>query len=75
MQIRAITNGVERAAYKLSGKVYKCFPPSSNRASTAREFDCIEDAAAFLCRNRGWGIRMNPGSAIIYDNIVIHLDD
>jgi hypothetical protein len=73
MRIIATTDGVERVAYKLGGKVFKCFPPSSNLAADAREFQTIEAAAIFLCSSPGWGIRMNPGSAIIYDNIAIML--
>ncbi len=62
-----------REAYRVGGTVYKCYPVSTNTVDEAREFAKLEDAAVFLIRNRGWGIRMNPGSSIIYDNIVIDL--
>lgn len=71
MRITAVTNGVPREAYKVNGAAYMCFPPSSNLKSTAVEFTDIEDAAIFLIKNKNHGIRMNPGSAIIYNNLII----
>lgn len=71
MRIWAVTNGVEREAFRVGGTVYKCFPKSSNIAATAEEFTEIRDAARFLLDNDGWGIRMNPGNAIIFDGINI----
>lgn len=74
MRIWAIVKGVEKEAYRMGGTVYKCFPKSTNDKTEAKEFTDIKDAAIFLLSNRGWGIRMNPGSAIIYDGINIALD-
>jgi hypothetical protein len=71
MRIFAEVNGTRREAYKVGGVSYKCFPPGSNMASDAREFSTIEEAAKFLQAHSGWGIRMNPGSAIVYKNIKI----
>jgi hypothetical protein len=63
-------------AYKVSKRVFKCFPQSTNTLETGgtknvREFEEIEAAAIFLLKNPTWGIRMNPGSAIVYRNIEI----
>jgi hypothetical protein len=74
MKIVARTNGIDREAYKVGGKAYKCFPQGSNLAKDAREFGTIEEAAAFLRGSSGWGIRMNPGNAIIYNDISILAD-
>lgn len=74
MRIWAVTSGVEREAYLVGGAAYRCFPKSSNLSYSARDFADIKEAAAFLLSNPGWGIRMNPGSAIIYDGINIALD-
>jgi hypothetical protein len=41
----------------------------------AHSFENIEDAARFLIDNPGSGIRMNPGTAIISENIVIARDE
>ena len=43
---------------------FKCFPPSCNDASKARNFDTVEEAAKFLRANPSWGIRMKPGGGI-----------
>lgn len=74
MRIWAITDGIEKTAYKMGGKAFKCFPSSKNIKDHAVEFADIRAAAIFLLQNEGWGIRMNPGSAIIYRNINISLD-
>ncbi|WP_156122188.1 hypothetical protein [Aureimonas altamirensis] len=74
MRIWAVTNGIKREAYKVGGTAFKCFPSSNNEISTAREFSSLEEAAIFLIENTGWGIRMNPGASIIYNNIQIELD-
>lgn len=73
MRIYAVTNGVEKEAYRLSGTHFKCFPRSDNEVANAREFATIEEAAIFMIKNPGWGIRMNPGSGIIYNGIQIEL--
>ena len=49
---------------------FKCFPASCNDASMARNFDTEAEAAAFLKANPSWGIRMNPGSAIVFDLLI-----
>jgi hypothetical protein len=72
MRIVSTKNGTTQKAYKVSGKAYKCFPQSINTLDEAKEFEQIEDAAVFLINNPTWGIRMNPGVAIIYRNIEIH---
>ena len=72
MKICALTNGVMRVAYPVGGSAYKCFPSGSNLAADALTFDTVAEAAEFLIKNPTWGIRMNPGAAIIYDNIQIH---
>lgn len=71
MRIYADTLGKRQEAYKVGGRAYKCFPPSSNTLANAIEFTDIRDAAVFLLQNPDWGIRMNPGSAIKYQDIVI----
>lgn len=73
MRIVAIVDGVAKEAYRLGGTHYKCFPRSDNEVANAKEFATIEEAAIFMIRNPGWGIRMNPGSAIIYNGIQIEL--
>ncbi|MGG7566838.1 hypothetical protein ACQ5SO_11850 [Rhodovulum sp. DZ06] len=50
---------------------YKCFPSGSNRIEDARAFETIEEVADWLRANPSWGVRMNPGSAIFYDGILI----
>lgn len=52
-------------------EVYKCYPPSENKAECTLEFTDICDAAMFLLLKPDWGIRMNPGSAIKYKEIAI----
>jgi hypothetical protein len=74
LRILSHKNGAWKEAYKVGGRTFKCFPPSTNLASQAEEFEKVEDAAVFLLRNPSWGIRMNPGSAIVYNNITISRD-
>lgn len=74
MRIWSMTNGVERVAYRVGGTVFKCFPKSSNLVDDALEFPTVEEAATFLLANPGWGIRMNPGAAIVFDGLNIALD-
>jgi hypothetical protein len=71
MRIYAVTGGVTKEAYRVGGTHYKCFPRSDNM--NGKEFATVEEAAVFLIRNPGWGIRMNPGAAIIYRGIQIEL--
>jgi hypothetical protein len=73
MRIWAITEGIEKEAYKVGRSAFLCFPPSENDRRFAKKLPTIEQAAVFLIENPGWGIRMNPGRAIIYDNIQISL--
>ncbi len=49
---------------------FKCFPVSCNDAAKARNFDTEAEAASFLKSHPSWGIRMNPGSAIIFDILI-----
>jgi hypothetical protein len=69
LRIWAETNGVKRRAYKVGGLTYDCYPPSANEKTKGKSLHTIEEAAAFLTSHPGWGIRMNPGTAIIYSNI------
>lgn len=71
MRIWALVEGTEREAYKVGDSGYDCYPTSTNEKSAARSFALIEEAAIFLLTNPTWGIRMNPGSAIIYRGIQI----
>jgi hypothetical protein len=71
--VRVYKSSTRQEAVPVNG-VYKCFPKSENERRLAREFTSLEDAAAFLCSNPTWGIRMQPGSAIIYRDIVIERD-
>lgn len=59
-------------AYKIEDN-YHCYPKSTNLKKDRQEFRTVEDAAVFLIRNPSFGIRMNPGSAIIYRDIVIEI--
>ena len=56
---------------------YDCYLPNrpSNEKKHAHSFERIEDAARFLIENDGSGIRMNPGTAIISEHIVIARDE
>lgn len=69
LHIYAVVNGVRRDAHRHSDGTFKCYPRSSNLASNATTFSDIREAAAFLILNPDWGIRMQPGSPIIYENI------
>lgn len=73
MRIWVRNGGIEQEAYKVGGQGYDCYPPSTNTKANAETFATIEEAAVFLIEHPGWGIRMNPGTAIIYDNIQISL--
>ncbi len=46
----------------------------NNEKAQAHSFENLKDAAIFLLNNPGTGIRMNPGSAIVSENLVIELD-
>ena len=71
MNVVADVNGKRREAYKVGGKAYKVFPSGTNLTADSREFENIEEVAVFLTQNPSWGVRMNPGAAIIYENIRI----
>lgn len=55
---------------------YDCYLANrpSNEKIHAHSFEHVRDAAIFMLSNVGAGIRMNPGSAIISDNVAIELD-
>ena len=74
MRIIAKTNGQLREAYRVGGLAYKCYPPGSNLDKDSKSFETLDEAALFLCRNPTWGIRMNPGAAIIFKGKAILLD-
>lgn len=69
MKIVADVNGTRREAYKVGGVAFKCFPSGTNLSKNAEEFATVADAAEHLRLNPSWGIRMNPGSAIVYGGI------
>jgi hypothetical protein len=71
VRIWATVDGVEKQAYKVDGVGFDCYPPSTNLKANAETIESIEDAAVFLLKNMTWGVRMNPGSAIIYRGIHI----
>lgn len=72
MQVFAINkDGVRVDAAPHGDGTFKCFPKSENRLEHARSFATLREAAAFLVANSDWGIRMNPGWGIIYENIQI----
>ena len=73
MRIWALIDGIEKEAYKINGN-FDCYPISTNEKREARIFTTVEDAAIFLLSNPAWGIRMNPGSAIVYRGIQISRD-
>ena len=79
MRIRNSATGQE--AYRVQDQdtgleQFDCYPIDrpSNEKKYAVSFDQIRDAALYLLNNPGAGIRMNPGSAIISEHIVIELD-
>ncbi len=55
---------------------YDCYLPErpNNEKKHAHSFDDLRDAARFLLDHPGTGIRMNPGNAIVCENVVIELD-
>lgn len=71
IEIFAIVNGSRRVAHRHEDGLFKCFPKSTNEVEHARCFSDLRDAAAFLVLNPDWGIRMEPGSPIIYEDIQI----
>ena len=73
MEVFAVDDdGVRRTAHLHGDGLYKCYPRSNNLVADARCFSDLRDAAAFLVLNPDWGIRMQPGSAIIYESIQIN---
>lgn len=66
MKVEAMTGGRLRRPHLYRDGMYRCFPRSENRKPFAKGFATVEDAAAFLMSNAGWGIRMREGYAIIY---------
>ncbi|MCK0137894.1 hypothetical protein [Aliiroseovarius sp. F47248L] len=71
-----------QVAYKVksrsTGKAqYDCYLKNrpNNEKTHAISFDTIEEAARFLIDNPGSGIRMNPGTAIISENVIIARDE
>ena len=69
----------DQIAYFVKGRIigtdgkkngYKCFPISCNDASMAQNFETEDAACEFLKANPSWGIRMKPGSAIVYELLI-----
>ena len=56
-------------------KRYDCYLPDRpcNEKKYAHTFEKLSDAAQFLIAHPGSGIRMNPGFAIVSENVVIAL--
>jgi hypothetical protein len=71
LEVFAIVDGTRRDAHKHDDGLFKCYPRSSNLVASARCFSELRDAAAFLVQHPEWGIRMQPGSPIIYEGIQI----
>jgi hypothetical protein len=53
---------------------FVCGPKNSNLTSAEKTFHNVEIAAAFLCENPDWGIRMNPEWDLVFRNISIERD-
>ena len=71
MEVYAHVNGARRDAHRHEDGLFKCYPKGTNLVDTARCFSDLRDAAVFLVQHPAWGIRMQPGSAIIYEGIQI----
>jgi hypothetical protein len=71
MQVYAIVEGTRRDAHLHEDGTFKCFPKCSSLMKDAKAFRDLRVAAAFLVQNPKWGIRMDPGFAIIYEDILI----
>lgn len=66
-----------RVKDKASGRLrFDCYLRNrpDNKKIHAHSFDELRDAAIFLLTNPGCGIRMNPGTAIVNEHVVIELD-
>ena len=80
--MRMYSSETDQFAYRVTDQAdktqrYDCYLPDrpTNEKKYAHSFDHIEDAARFLIENTGSGIRMNPGTAIISENIIIARDE
>lgn len=71
MEVYAVVGGARRDAHQHEDGLFKCYPKGSNLVADARCFSALRDAAAFLVLHPDWGIRMEPGSPIIYEGIQI----
>jgi len=72
IKVFAVVDGNRRVvAHRHKDGLYKCFPKNTNKVARARCFSDLQDAAAFLILHPDWGIRMEPDSPIIYENIQI----
>ena len=54
--------------------MFVCGPKGRNKTSDERVFSTLREAAAFLCENESWGIRMNPEWDLVFRDIVIERD-
>lgn len=73
--MRIVQNGTGMVAEprKRDG-LFVCGPKNNNQKSAERTFGTVEEAAAFLCTNADWGIRMNPEWDLVFRSIVIERD-
>ena len=73
MKIFHIGTGMVAEPRKRDG-VFVCGPKNNNSIAAERTFATPAEAAAFLCANLEWGIRMNPEWDLVYRNIIIERD-
>ena len=80
--MRIYSSVTGQSAYRVRDRMdgvarYDCYLPTrpTNEKKFAHSFDSIEEAARFLIGNKGAGIRMNPGTAIVSENLVIAPDE
>lgn len=69
-----MTSDQVAAKEAVSGKYVCGLKNNDNSKSRYEKFDRIEDAAAWLCANPDWGVRMNPGWSLIHRDLVIDRD-
>jgi len=71
-EISRIVNGdVLQCAERDSSGLFHCYPEGQTMKKYSMAFDNLEDAADYLVKNRRSRIRMEPGQALIVDNIFI----
>lgn len=73
MKIVQLGTGMVAEPRKRDGQ-FVCGPKGNNLTRAEKAFCNVESAAAFLCENPEWGIRMNPEWDLVYRNISIQRD-